>query len=280
MTSPCGPGALRVSRSLPPGNAKASKTSAISGPSGSVSSASANLQSSLANRYRALTASAGSTLYTLTWKERVTPSGRSICALRASAPRTVANDSTLSPWPTPVKEDARSSARHGYMLKGNQGTTLLDAARLAGWGTPAATELSNTPETMLKAKASMKSGARKAITVLNVQAQLVVGWVTPQARDYIHGTAARNNRPRSPANMSDQAQLVVSGPTSPGSNVAMVPRGQLNPDFSRWLMGLPTAWGACAPTGTASSHKSPRPLSAPSSKPATTARDRSWVWNL
>jgi hypothetical protein len=29
-----------------------------------------------------------------------------------------------------VKEDARSSARHGYMIEGNQGTTLLDAARL------------------------------------------------------------------------------------------------------------------------------------------------------
>jgi hypothetical protein len=29
-----------------------------------------------------------------------------------------------------VKEDARSSARHGYMIEGNAGTTLLDAARL------------------------------------------------------------------------------------------------------------------------------------------------------
>jgi hypothetical protein len=38
----------------------------------------------------------------------------------------------LAAWPTPVKEDARSSARDGYMIEGHSGTTLLDAARLAG----------------------------------------------------------------------------------------------------------------------------------------------------
>jgi len=69
-----------------------------------------------------------SALYDLTWKELVTPSGRSMLQLAASARPIVARASTG--WPTPVKEDARSSARHGYMIEGNQGTTLLDAARL------------------------------------------------------------------------------------------------------------------------------------------------------
>jgi hypothetical protein len=45
---------------------------------------------------------------------------------------TIGQAAQLAGWPTPVKEDARSSARHGYMIEGNQGTTLLDAARLAG----------------------------------------------------------------------------------------------------------------------------------------------------
>lgn len=40
-------------------------------------------------------------------------------------------------WPTPTTTDAKSSARHGYMITGQQGTTLLDAVRL--WPTPNAT---------------------------------------------------------------------------------------------------------------------------------------------
>jgi hypothetical protein len=40
----------------------------------------------------------------------------------------------LAAWPTTTVEDARSSRRHGYMKTGNQGTTLTDAASLAGPG--------------------------------------------------------------------------------------------------------------------------------------------------
>ena len=35
----------------------------------------------------------------------------------------------LAPWPTTTVQDAESSARHGYMLTGNQGTTLLKLGR-------------------------------------------------------------------------------------------------------------------------------------------------------
>lgn len=35
----------------------------------------------------------------------------------------------LAAWPTTTKRDDSSSARHGYMVRGNSGTTLLDAAR-------------------------------------------------------------------------------------------------------------------------------------------------------
>jgi hypothetical protein len=62
------------------------------------------------------------------WKELATPAKHTIYQLAALARRIDDNASTS--WPTPVKEDARSSARHGYMIEGNQGTTLLDAARL------------------------------------------------------------------------------------------------------------------------------------------------------
>ena len=69
----------------------------------SISSASADLGRALASRLQAKTALRGSTLYKLTWKERVTPSGRSIPALRASAlPR---SGSVSTGWPTPTTRD-------------------------------------------------------------------------------------------------------------------------------------------------------------------------------
>ncbi len=144
MTLRSGQVRLLASLGQPQDKKQDSTTNATSGLPGSVSSASVDLQSFLVSRFRARTASRGSTLFRLTWKERATPLLRSIPALRASALRTSGSDSTSSrsgttspepegpcaPWPTPVKQDAHSSARHGYMLKGNPGTTLLDAARM------------------------------------------------------------------------------------------------------------------------------------------------------
>src|SRR6516162_9442653 len=67
-----------------------------------------------------------------------------VLQLAASARRT--SGSGFGSWPSPVKEDARSSARHGYMKTGNQGTTLLDASRMASWATPNASAPGGTPE--------------------------------------------------------------------------------------------------------------------------------------
>lgn len=53
------------------------------------------------------------------------PSGAPICLLRASARRIGAN--AYGGWPTPTASDAKLSRRHGYMIQGHDGTTLLDA---------------------------------------------------------------------------------------------------------------------------------------------------------
>jgi len=76
---------------------------AIFGRRGIASSASAALQSSLVNRLKQRLDTAGSTLFAMTWSEKATPSGRSVCLLRASGHRTSGNDSGLLPkgWTTP-----------------------------------------------------------------------------------------------------------------------------------------------------------------------------------
>lgn len=63
-------------------------TSGTYGRSTSISSASAALAASSASRLKQLLTTGGSTLFALTWKEKVSPSGFMVSLLRASAPRT------------------------------------------------------------------------------------------------------------------------------------------------------------------------------------------------
>ena len=81
-------------------------TSGTYGPRSSISSQSADLSLSLANRLRASTERLGSTLFTLTWKVSDTPSGRPIFRLRASGRRISASD--ISGWLTPTVEDYKT----------------------------------------------------------------------------------------------------------------------------------------------------------------------------
>lgn len=197
------------------------------------------------------------------------PSGRRICALRASARRTSGSASTG--WPSPTANNAKGSAySYGSGQRDKPRLKLVGAARLAGWATPAAKEAGGTAKQFLNRKRkAAAAGARLGIslTSLNLQAQ-GAGWPTPQARDGSkrRGQAKRNFRPRSPSNLDDRVEL-VRGQRSSGSLAQTAPSGQLNPAFSRWLMGYPDAWDACAPTATRSSRSKRQPSSKQRSKP-------------
>ena len=137
-TDLCGRVAAPANLSARQAKAMGLLTSGTYGPRGSISSSSADLQSSLVSRLKQQLTTSGSTLFRMTWKEKVTPSGRLVCLLRASGHRTSGND--CGSWPTPLVNDT-SGSTHCYSGKNSDGTNrialkLPGAVQLAPWPTP------------------------------------------------------------------------------------------------------------------------------------------------
>ena len=228
MTALCGPAHALASLSATQAKEMGLLTSGIYGHTSCTSSASAALQSSLASKLQAKTASLGSTLWRLTWKARTTPLGRSICALRASAHPT--SDSGCTGWPTPTTE----ANTHCYgpdrtiQLKTYGAARLTDwndqwpvgsAANLAGWATPTARDWISpfAGQEWLESRAQMKTGKPLSEQVFTL---------VPQG----------------------PARLTATGHLLTGSLAGTASGGRLSPAHSRWLMGLPPEWSSCAAT--------------------------------
>jgi hypothetical protein len=166
----------------------------------------------------------------------------------------------LTGWPTPTVGDSANAmnafaTRHNPDSRHHSGTTLVDAAtQLAGWPTPTVTIGSHCVASLESAQNEARR--RSWNNALDVAA--FAPWVTPASRDWKDTTGMAEtaiNPDGSTRSRLDQLPR-QAGLTSSGSPAATEKPGQLNPDFSLWLMGFPAEWANCAPQATPSSRKS------------------------
>lgn len=268
---PSGPEAAPANLSARQASEAGLLTSGTYGLRSSISSESAALQTSLANRLRARTASLGSTLYKLTWKERVTPSGRSIPALRASVRRTSGKGSTSqrSGWPTPCVVEPNTSPEKVWgrkqrltektgVYRGND-CGLGSKVHLAGWPTSTARDW-RSGKSNLHGK---NSRPRNEVAEL-------AGWPTTRETDgeknvrSLEGSLREIERKGCPQDLAQAAaiagpaRLTASGEQLTGSSAGMESGGRLSPRHSLWLMVGPFAiyWLAAAERVTRSPSRS------------------------
>ncbi len=226
-------------------------TSGTFGPTSSISSASADLSMSLANRLQQVTQTYGSTLYKLTWKEWDTPSGLCRLRQRASARRTSGSGPTG--WPTPQVNYITNATTVQMSSDGRVTPNKIGwAAALAGWVTPTSRDWKDS------AGMTAQRDGKERLDQLPRQA-FMTGWPTPTTSNTRSPSvdAAMNmhrqdgsktqQRLQDFAGITGPLRLTVFGEMRTGSFVEMANGVQLNPAHSRWLMGLPHAWDESSP---------------------------------
>ena len=199
-----------ASRSVVPVAGKHKATSGTCGRKCSGSSASAALSEYLGNRLQTQLGMAGSMEYRQTWKRKTTPAGRSYWAHTASTRRIF--DKDFTGWPTCNRNERGAESRESKDKRNSGGIDLQSTANLAGWATPSSRDWKDLPGMATEA-VNPDGSKRKRLDQLPRQAALILGPIFTSSHVETESTAAS--------------------------------RPCLNPYFSAWLMGFPSAWTIC-----------------------------------
>jgi hypothetical protein len=203
-----GQGVAPASRSAPPAKEAVARTSGTYGRIGSVSSASEDLASSLARMLRQRLDGAGSTLFSATWKRKVTPRGRPYWEHTASARRTSGSD--CGSWQSPMARTNRKSARamarsvnNGRRSGGGQSSSpgLEQQAEMASWPTTRATDSKAAHE---------RANTRMGQTLIGAA---LASWPTPMA-----GTPAQKGYNEAGNNDSSRKTVDLCSWPTPAAN--------------------------------------------------------------
>lgn len=246
-TQKSGAGVVPVKVFRTPARGKASTTSVISGRSGYDSSESAALQSSLESKLVEQLSMAGSTLFRLTWKRRVTPSGRRYLERQVLEHLTSGNafgswpspctpnggrtcstevmDATgklkdgrkhsaslehavkFATWPTPESRDGKSGGGQAKRVEGR--SMLTDHAMLASWGTPTSRD---GKDGALSVEVLEKIGVKDLLS----RQVVLTSWATPRGA---HTAANPSRALDKKARLEDQVQM--TGWTTPQAHDAV-----------------------------------------------------------
>ena len=204
-----------------------------------------------------------STPYLRTWRAKVTPQGRLVFQLRASAQTTKEKES--GSWHTPTVMDhlptrTEEALKKQYMnhRKGRtEHSTLRDQVTF-----PKPDQMWRTPDNM--AGGSNLPGIQKALDEghlkrpsgqpIQIRLQDQVReerlWPTPAAHEGRLGYQRRDTGKK-----GTQKSLTTKVIDKEGGREKTT--GQLNPTWVEWLMGYPIGWTDLNVSETASSHKSP-----------------------
>lgn len=266
----------RANLSARQAKAAGSLMSGTYGPPGTISSESAVLQRSLESRLRQQTGVCGSTLYRLTWKESATPSGRPLLQQQAMAHRRYVEGHISSGWTTPLTADwnaSRTSKPQEYsarwMSRENSGASLAHEAQhhFAGWHSPTSSDGNGGKgfrKEMISAEGKMADGSKVSVGLsaqskwqdpetrksqghtvgLQDEVTILAPWPTPAARDWKDGAAPTILSSDRTDRLTHCVQQ-IPGPIQSMFSGETVASGQLNPEHSRWLMGLPPEWSYC-----------------------------------
>jgi hypothetical protein len=171
----------------------------------------------------------------------------------------------LAGWPTPTQDDSsnatRESGDYQSLTRASLGTIPPSSPAptengggclVDGWKTPAAQDPGITLERLVDKdgnpwtpgqRAYDKDTGRLAQTGLTQMVGCLAGWQTPQHGDAKGTYFSRYDENGLRDGRSNQLQgqvLLAKDIKNPKESPL-----RLNPHFSLWLMGYPTAWGIC-----------------------------------